>query len=110
MNSDFIIGTTDSFDKSVNKLLKKYPSIPSDLRELKTQLLANPADGTSLGKSCYKVRMNIASKKKGKSGGARVITYLKIQDKQITLLDIYDKAEKDTITDKELTALLKKAD
>lgn len=53
--------------------------------------------------------MKISSKNTGKSGGARVITYVKIQLQRITLLDIYDKSEKENITDVELTALLKKA-
>jgi len=54
--------------------------------------------------------LKIASRNSGKSGGARVITYVKIEHKKITLLDIYDKGEKDTVTDKELSALLKKVD
>jgi hypothetical protein len=54
--------------------------------------------------------MKITSKRTGKSGGARVITYVRIQLNKITLLDICDKSEKDNITDKELIALLKKAE
>ena len=63
----------------------------------------------SLGQNCYKVRWKITSKQTGKSGGARVITYVKIENKLITLLDVYDKAEKESITEKELAALIKKA-
>lgn len=110
MSSDFIIRTTDSFNKSINKLVRKYPSISTDLLQLKTQLLSNPSDGISLGKNCYKIRMSIASKKRGKAGGARVITYLKIEAKQITLLYIFDKADKASITEKKLQALIKKAE
>jgi mRNA-degrading endonuclease RelE of RelBE toxin-antitoxin system len=109
MNSDFIIRTTESFDKSVKKLYKKYPSLIKDLQILKVQLLENPTGGIPLGKDCYKIRMTIASKNKGKSGGARVITYVKIENKLITLLDVYDKSEKDSISEKELAALIKKA-
>lgn len=53
--------------------------------------------------------MAIKSKNQGKSGGARVITYVKVENKRITLLDIYDKSEKENITDKELEALIKSA-
>ena len=53
--------------------------------------------------------MKNTSKKTGKSGGASVITFVLIQLKRITLLDIYDKSEKDNISDKELAALLMKA-
>ena len=55
------------------------------------------------------MRWKITSKQTGKSGGARVITYVKIENKLITLLDVYDKAEKESITEKELAALIKKA-
>ena len=109
MNSDFIIRTTKNFDKSVKKLFKKYPSLIKDLQLLKVELLNNPTAGISLGKNCYKIRMSIASKSKGKSGGARVITYVKIENKLITLLDVYDKGDLEAISEKELAALIKKA-
>ena len=109
MNSDFIIRTTKNFDKSVKKLFKKYPSLINDLQLLKAELLNNPTAGFPLGKDCYKIRMSIASKNKGKSGGARVITYVKVENKLITLLDVYDKADKKSISEKELAALIKKA-
>lgn len=110
MNSDFTIRTSTVFDKSVKTLFKKYPSLTKDLQLLKIDLLKNPTGGTPLGKDCYKVRMAISSKNKGKSGGARVITYVKVQHKFITLLDLFDKAEKESITEKELINLIKKAD
>jgi mRNA-degrading endonuclease RelE of RelBE toxin-antitoxin system len=109
MNSNYIILTTETFNKSAKKLFKKYPSFIKDLQVLKAQLINNPTDGIPLGKDCYKIRMAIASKNKGKSGGARVITYVKIDKSLITLLDIYDKADKESVTEKELAALIKKA-
>ena len=108
MNSDLIIITTDSFLKSVRKLSKKYPSLLKDLLSLKSLLLINPFSGVPLGKNCYKVRMKISAKATGKSRGARVITYVRIEMKRITLLDIYDKSERDSLSEKELIALLKK--
>ena len=66
----------------------------------------NPLQGDSLGKDCYKVRMAIASKNKGKSGGARVITCIKIVKEKVILLSIYDKKEQDSISDKEIDKLL----
>ena len=109
MSSDFTIRTTESFDKSVKKLFKKFPSLIQDLKTLKVQLLENPTGGIPLGKDCYKVRMSIASKNKDKSGGARVITYVKVENKLITLLNVYDKADKESISKKELATLIKKA-
>ncbi len=63
--------------------------------------------GTPLGNDCYKIRMTISSKGKGKSGGARVITYVKIIETSIFLLSIYDKADAANISDKELKERLK---
>jgi len=54
--------------------------------------------------------MSIKSKGKGKSGGARVITYSLTKDDEdinLTLLTIYDKSERSTISDKEIKDLLK---
>jgi hypothetical protein len=53
-----------------------------------------------------KIRLKISSKNKGKSGGGRVITCVRIVDEVIYLLSIYDKSEKESLTDSELDALL----
>ena len=50
--------------------------------------------------------MAIKSKGKGKSGGARVITMVKVVDETIILAAIYDESDMDTISDKELSGLL----
>ena len=67
----------------------------------------NPTQGTHLGKNCYKIRVAIASKGKGKSGGARVITNFVVTEDTVFLLSIYDKSDKENLTDKELEELLK---
>jgi hypothetical protein len=69
----------------------------------------NPKQGDPLGKDCYKIRMAIASKGRGKSGGSRVISCVKIVAESVFLLSIYDKSAKDTISDKDLDELLKLA-
>lgn len=66
-----------------------------------------PEQGTNLGNNCYKIRIAIASKGKGKSGGARVITNFVIDEATVYLISIYDKSEKENLTDKELDELLK---
>ena len=73
-------------------------------------LQENPIQGESLGKDCYKVRMSIESKNKGKSGGARVITCVKIIDEVAYLLAIYDKSEHLTLKDKEILKRIKALD
>ncbi len=66
-----------------------------------------PIQGTAIGKNCYKIRISISSKGKGKSGGARIITNIVIKDETVYLLAIYNKSDKENLTDKELDELLK---
>jgi mRNA-degrading endonuclease RelE of RelBE toxin-antitoxin system len=98
-----------SFAKDIKALKKKYRSIDSDFEKFIESLLEDPLQGDGLGNDCYKVRMAIESKNKGKSGGARVITCVKILNETIYLLSIYDKSSQSTITDKALNELLKEA-
>jgi mRNA-degrading endonuclease RelE of RelBE toxin-antitoxin system len=100
------ISYTSFFNRQIKKLNKKYPSIPKDITILVDQLQENPFLGTHLGKDCYKIRLAISSKGKGKSGGSRVITCVKIVEDTIFLLSIYDKSEKSSISDLELDDLL----
>lgn len=102
------IYSIDYFDRQLKKLLKKYPSLKIEITELINTLKSHPNKGTPLGNNCYKIRLAIASKGKGKSGGARVITYLTIQEEKVFLLSIYDKSEQDTISDSQLLMLLRK--
>lgn len=101
------------FRKEVKRLAKKYRSLKKDLEELQEELLTNPQAGTDLGNGLRKVRMAIASKGRGKSHGARVITFtvvVAIEESEINLLTIYDKAERESITRQEIEALLREAD
>ena len=95
------------FEKQAKKLIRKYPSLKKELLELVQELKENPEQGTAIGKSCFKIRIAIASKNKGKSGGARVITNIVVTDGTVYLLSIYDKSERDNLSDKELDELLK---
>ena len=95
------------FLKEVKVLAKKYISLKKDLEALGLELQANPNIGEPLGKDCYKVRLAITSKGKGKSGGARVITCVKIIRERIFLLAVYDKSEMENIDDSMLKERLK---
>ena len=95
------------FDRQLKRLSKKYPSLKQAFFELIESLEKNPEQGTNLGNNCYKIRVSIESKGKGKSGGARVITNIVIAEKTVYLLSIYDKSDKENLTDKELKELLK---
>ena len=70
------------------------------------ELCTNPTKGTPIGRSCYKIRLAVKSKGKGKSGGARVITYYCIHGETVYLLSIYDKAEQESICEDEIAELL----
>ena len=112
------VNITKSFSSAAKPLLKKYHSLSKDLLNLEKELIATPRLGTSLGNDAYKIRLKIASKGKGKSGGGRVITFVetylivmteKITDEEavVNLLTIYDKGDVDNISDKELKEFIK---
>jgi len=105
----FNVYTTDFFDRELKKLSKKYPSVKNDYKALVDSLKEEPKQGQPIGKDCYKIRMAITSKGKGKSGGSRVITCVKIVAGSVFLLSIYDKGDKESISDKELDGLLRLA-
>jgi mRNA-degrading endonuclease RelE of RelBE toxin-antitoxin system len=104
---NFEVKATRAFEKDIKRLAKKYPSLKSEFIHLVNELKQTPQMGTAVGNNCYKIRISIASKGKGKSGGARVITYVQITNSTVFLLAIYDKSENEKITDKELNSLLK---
>ena len=97
---------TPNFSKELKKLAKKYPSIKSDYQKILDDLTLNPKLGTLIRPDCYKIRLSIASKGKGKSSGARVITKIILISNDIYLLTIFDKSDKITISNKELDDLL----
>ncbi len=103
---------TKLFEKSLKRLSKHYKSLRDDFANFLHSVQDNPLQGVDLGGGVRKVRMSIASKGKGKSGGARVLTFLISQEEDfihIVLLDIYDKSERETMTDNEIKTLLKKS-
>ena len=105
---NYKIVPTDDFDKKVKILSKKYRSLKTDLMEFQEELLKNPTMGDKLDDTTRKVRMAIAAKGKGKSGGARIITchiLVNVINTKIYLLTIYDKGEQENISKKEIKHL-----
>jgi mRNA-degrading endonuclease RelE of RelBE toxin-antitoxin system len=102
----FKITSIPSFDKELKSLSKKHRSIPNDYEKLLDDLEKNPKMGDEIIQNCFKIRMAITSNGKGKSGGARVITFVYIQDETVYLLAIYEKSDKENISDKELRNLI----
>ena len=103
----FNIKTISVFERQAKRLVKKYPSIKEEIQELIKELKEEPEKGTSIGNNCYKIRLGIASKGKGKSGGARVIIHVVFKDGIVYLLSIYDKSELENLTDNEILELIK---
>ena len=96
------IKSTKQFDKELKRIASKYPSLKSDFKNFLEEISETPSIGSPLGNNCYKIRLAIASKGKGKSGGARVIIYVVQIEKEVLLLSIYDKSEKETISNAEI--------
>lgn len=112
MSKELKVTFTPVFKRDYKRLAKRYVSLESDLRQLVVELKSDPTQGVSLGSGAYKLRMAITSKRKGKSGGARLITYLILatpeddEFDELYLLSIYDKSEQAAISDKKLRALI----
>lgn len=103
---------TATFKRDFKRLKKRHRSLQSDLEYLEKDLVVNPKLGVDIGNGLRKIRLAISSKGKGKRGGARVITYQKViisvVNNEVFLIRLYDKSDRDSISDKELLILLKK--
>lgn len=102
----YSIVTIAPFDRQLKRLIKKFPSLRKEVAQLGKSLADAPTEGTPLGNNCYKIRLSIVSKGKGKSGGARVITHIYVEGKLVYLLAIYDKSEQGNVSDKQILNLL----
>ena len=108
MNYDF--RPSPDFIKGVKTLSRRYPSLKTDLEALRKSLEDNPFQGVDLGGGLRKVRMNIKSKGRGMSGGARVITcnvIISQRDMVIVLVYIYDKADASSVKNDAMRDIVK---
>ena len=97
---------THRFEKELKRLVKKFASLKIEFVALIEEIIKNPQSGTLIGNNCYKIRLAIESKGKGKSGGARAITYVYIESEIVYLLTIYDKSEKESLKANELKMMI----
>lgn len=98
MNFDII--PTPDFERAFKALAKRHRSLKQDILDFTKSLQENPFQGDELSPGIRKIRMAIASKGRGKSGGARVITYTVLAaetEGKVYLIDIYDKADYSTV-------------
>ncbi|MFA9392705.1 MAG: type II toxin-antitoxin system RelE/ParE family toxin [Prolixibacteraceae bacterium] len=104
--------TIPEFEKSLKKLSRKYQSLKAEYLDFIEETENNHLQGRSLGNGFYKARLSVKSKRKGKSGGLRIISHREIiyeqVDTKITLVSIYDKSEISSIDKKYLQSLLNK--
>ena len=90
---NFEVRITPHFKHEAKALVKRHHSFKIDLKKLIDLLSENPIQGTELGSGIRKIRLGITSKGRGKSGGARVITYtIRISENsgRVYLMDVYD--------------------
>ncbi|MBD5280070.1 MAG: addiction module toxin RelE [Bacteroides sp.] len=96
----FNVRTTPRFERAVKMLMKRHRSLKADLLDLVSSLEICPFQGDELTPGIRKIRLAITSKGRGKSGGARVITYTILtteEDGMVYLIDIYDKSDYSTV-------------
>lgn len=98
--------TTTRFEKEIKRLSKKFPSLKNEFSKLINKITITPSTGIFIGNNCYKIRLAIKSKGKGKRGGARVITYLYNEGTTVYLLTIYDKSEKEDLKNNEIKEMI----
>lgn len=101
------IVVSEEATKEIKRLGKKCRLFKTDFADWLTTLEDTPNQGEPLGKDCYKVRLAIRDKNKGKSGGARAITCIKVVDERVITMAVYDKSELGALQDKELGERLK---
>ena len=93
----FEVKTTPHFEREAKILAKRYKSFKADIESLEK----NPMQGDELSPGIRKIRLAIVSKGKGKSGGARVITYTicaSESEGRVYLVDVYDKSDFSTVS------------
>ncbi len=100
MSCNITISVSDDFAKEAKRLAKKYPSFKQDYKDFLLSIKNNPLQGDEITKNIRKIRMAIKAKGKGKSGGARVITFnilTDIENGQVVFLLLYDKEDASTV-------------
>ena len=103
----FNVKTISVFERQAKRLMKKFPSLKKEIQTLISELKEEPTKGTSIGHDCHKIGLAIASKRKGKSGGARVVTHFVYKNETVYLLSIFDKSDMENLSDKEILELIK---
>ena len=100
MSCNITESVSDDFAKEAKRLAKKYPSFKQDYKDFLESIKNNPLQGDEITKNIRKIRMAIKAKGKGKSGGARVITFnilTDVENGHVVFLLLYDKEDASTV-------------
>ena len=100
MSCNIRVSVSDDFAKEAKRLAKKYPSFKQDYKDFLVSIKNNPLQGDEITKNIRKIRMAIKAKGKGKSGGARVITFnvfTDVENGHVVFLLLYDKEDASTV-------------
>ena len=97
-----------AFKRQVKRLSRRYRRLKSDIEPIITALQAGETPGdqmTGHGYTLYKVRAQNSDSRRGKSGGYRVIYYLKT-DTHCILVTLYSKSDQEDISASALDTLM----
>jgi len=106
------VSYSDAFKRQLKRLSRRYRHIRADVQLVIDQLEAGQTPGDQvrgLGHTLYKVRARNTSAKRGKSGGYRIIYYLKT-DTDVLLVTIYSKSEQSDVDADELVKIIREED
>lgn len=111
MQNDFPttqVNFTDKFKRNLRILAKKYRNIRQDIQPVITRLESGELPGdivSGVGYTIFKLRVKNSNIQKGKSGGYRVIYYVKTKT-QVILITIYSKSEQEDIAASEIRDII----
>ena len=101
-----VIKDTDTFNKAVKKLKKRFRNIEKDYLAFLDSIQTDEDLGVYLGEGIYKTRIANSDKQGGKSGGYRLISYLKLIDNELYLMYIYDKSDFENVSEHDIDSLI----
>ncbi|BAY23493.1 hypothetical protein NIES2100_32580 [Calothrix sp. NIES-2100] len=105
------VEATPTFNRNLRNLSKKYRSIRIDIQPVIEQLERGELPGdqiSGIGYEVFKLRVRNSDIQKGKSGGYRLIYYVKTAT-GIILLTIYTKSEQANIAADDIKRMFEKS-
>jgi mRNA-degrading endonuclease RelE of RelBE toxin-antitoxin system len=102
------VGASQTFDRNLRTLAKKYRGIRSDIQPIVEQLERGETPGEQvpgIGYAVFKVRVKNSDVQKGKSGGYRLLYYIRTPS-LVILLTLYPKSEQADIAAADLKTII----